>query len=240
MLNQLRNAGVDTDGVIIDHENPTGYANIYVSDTGENNIVVYPGANNTLDISQIKASMNLIKRAQYCVLQHEVPLDVVQYVIQVCSQEGIICVLNPAPWKQLPRFIFSMVDYLIPNETELKMISGISSSVDAAANQLIESGVPNLIVTLGAQGSKYFSKNESGQFPIIGTEVIDTTAAGDSFVGSFVVALTEGANLNKAIEFATCTASITVSRLGAFSSLPSRDEVDQKLRTCGFEKNNCC
>lgn len=236
LYRELEAAGINLEGVVIDKMQLTGTASIYVSDTGDNNIVVYPGANFAIDKEQIDRFRYIITEADYCVMQLEIPMDVIEYVAEICAEEGVCCILNPAPAKKLSEELIKKALFLIPNETELQILTGFNEKPEKLAQRLLAIGASNVIVTLGSIGSMLINDKDIDIFPCIKVEVADTTAAGDSYIGGFVVALSEGKTIAEAIKFATCVAGITVTRRGAYTSIPSRQEVNDRLRQIRDEK----
>lgn len=228
--NKLRSAltesGVNARGVEFDSEAPTGTAYIYVSDKGENNIVVNPGANGKVDIDQIKRYEQLFEGAEYCVIQMEIPIDTVEYVIALCKEKNIKVMLNPAPAHLLNDEAFKDLYMLLPNETELAILCEDNGNLEEMAENLHEAGIHNVIVTLGEKGCMLVNDDGVKHFPAPPFSPVDTTAAGDSFVAGITVGLSEGMDLEKAIRFASYAAGVTISKEGAQASLPDRKTVD--------------
>ncbi|MFJ7724675.1 ribokinase [Neobacillus sp. NPDC097160] len=227
LLNNLKQAGVDITG--IRQEGTTGMAFINVSKDGENNIVLVPGANHQVTRADIDASIELIKESEFIIMQLEIPLDVVEYVLAIAAEHQKEVILNPAPCQPLSDKMLRMVHTLIPNETELQQLTGMPTStmeeLVKAALLLKSSGVVRIIITMGDKGS--FLLNDELQVHIPATKVIpvDTTAAGDSYIASFAVGITKGMSDQEAAEFASKVSSIVVTREGAQPSLPTLEEV---------------
>lgn len=213
----------------------TGTAFINVSSKGDNNIVVYPGANNDVDIDQIERHRSLIENSKICVLQLEIPLDVVKYVIDICYEKGVKVVFNPAPATgDIPEDTISKSYILIPNETELFLLAGEGSPsmerLEEVVEKVYENGVKNLIVTLGSKGSMFYDGVSKKYFDSRKVKSVDSTAAGDSFVGALVTGIVEGKTIEESIEFATYVAALTVTKPGAQNSLPTRSEVEDFIK----------
>ena len=225
----LQTDRIDLTGVDIDGEQPSGIALITVDGTGENSIIVIPGANGTLTAEIVERHASIIRSAGTLLVQLEVPLDAVTRALEIAHASGVRTVLNPAPAAELPESIYPLVDLLIPNETELEYLTGIAATSDAslqqAANLLRNRGVKTVVVTLGRQGSIAFSEDKVIRQPIYDAPRIDTTAAGDSFIAGLCVSLGEGHTLSRSLQFATKVAALTVSKAGAQSSLPTRAAV---------------
>lgn len=227
LIKSLRSAGVDTASVM--HSlRPTGTALITVDQAGRNHIVVIAGANANLTPDDIERQLNVIELADVVVLQLEVPLETVAHTLELAKSLGKTTILNPAPARKLNAEILRHVDFLIPNEHELQAITGIQqldeTGIREAAKSFAEQGVGNLIVTLGDKGCVHSDGNSVTFYEAYRVKAADTTAAGDSFIGGFVAGYSEG-DVGQAIRFAMKTAAITVTRHGAQSSLPTRDEV---------------
>jgi len=210
----------------------TGVAVIYVNNQGDNCIVVIPSANNLCDEEYIRKHDNLLQEADYILLQMEIPVSSVHYAIKRAYELGKTILLNPAPAPDsIPDDILEKLDYITPNETELAKITGREcekvEQISQATETLLKKGVKNVIVTMGERGALLANKNGIEVFPAFHAEtVVDTTAAGDCFNAAFTVALAEGKSLRHALMFANAASSIVVSRQGAQSSIPSREEVN--------------
>lgn len=207
----------------------TGIAQIYLSQEGKNNIVVYSGANFELSIEDIQNFEHLFDDAEFCVMQFEIPMEVIEYCLKYCKAKGIKTILNPAPAvDNFNKDYLKYIDYLIPNETELELLTKESlndSNIDILAKKVLDMGCENLIVTLGDKGSKFYGNSESFEVKALKVEAVDTTAAGDSFIGGFVSALSTGNTIYEAMKFATQVSAIAVTRKGAINSMPSKKEL---------------
>ncbi|MDI3529497.1 MAG: ribokinase [Thermoanaerobacter sp.] len=236
----LKIDSIDVKGIEFDYEIPTGTAYINVSERGENNIVVYQGANKRLNIEQIEKHEDIFDEAKMCVIQLEIPVETVEFVVDLCYRKGIKVILNPAPACELPDTLLEKVYILTPNETELAFLSKSKietiADIEKASKYLLDKGVQNVITTIGEKGSYFINKDTEKLFDAIKVTAVDTTAAGDSFTGALAVALSEGKNIESAIEFATYVAALTVTKEGAQSSLPYRDEVEKFIKERGYNK----
>ena len=226
----LNRDGVDVRYIKTDMNTPTGIAMIMVNDEGDNSIVVVPGANFKLTPKDIDDSLEAIEEGEIVVAQLETPIDTVRYTLKKAKELGKYSILNPAPAARLDDELIGYIDLLIPNETELEVLSGkaIESELDiiSAAKILIDKGVKELIVTMGEKGSLYINGNESRIYPAYRVKPVDTTAAGDSFIGGIAVALWQGKTMEESIQFATKVGALTVTKEGAQSSLPTLKEVE--------------
>lgn len=227
----LATAGVDVSHVEETPDAPTGMAVIYVSEGGSNSIVVIPGANGLCDRAYIEANEELIAASDIVVLQLEIPYEAVFQAIRLAKKHGRLVVLNPAPAPDsLPEEVIASLDYFTPNETELARIAGMPvggvEEAIAAGKALVARGVGTVLATLGEAGALLVTAEEARVIPTLRVKAVDTTAAGDTFHGAFVTALGEGMEEAAAIAFGNKAAAISVTRKGAQTSIPSRQEVD--------------
>ncbi len=226
---------VDVTYVTTDKEAPSGMAIISVDKRGENSIVVAPGANSKLSIGMVEAARGVIEQVDYLLVQLEVPLDVVEYAVNIAFTAGAKVILNPAPAAKLSPALLSKLYLITPNKTEAEQLTGVKieskDDVVRAAHILRDMGVENVLITMGAEGSYLLSETIEHTAPIRRVEALDTTAAGDVFNGAMCVALSEGKDMVEAMHFATIASSISVSRIGAQSSIPTRKELDELMDT---------
>lgn len=215
--------------VFTEHGSPSGVALITVDAKGENCIVVAPGANDQLSRSDIDAVRSQIEAAEFLLLQLEIPMEVVEYAADVAHRAGTKVILNPAPAATLSRELISKLYLITPNRTECQLLTGRAindeKSAEAAAAALLAMGAQNVIVTLGSRGALVASE---GRYTLVAAQhvvAVDTTAAGDVFNGALCVALSEGRSLVEAATFATKASAISVTRMGAQSSIPYRIEI---------------
>ena len=226
----LQREGISTDYLLVDPKYSSGVALITVDKQGENTIVVASGANMALTEAEILQSQEAIAQAKLILLQLEIPLDTVELAVKIASESGKTIILNPAPAFPLTDSLLSRVTILTPNQTEAKILTGIEvdspSTARLAAQQLYKRGVANVIITLGKEGAYLFNEQVAQLIPSYTVEAVDTTAAGDTFNGALAVAISEGQEMVEAVKFANLTAAVSVTRLGAQSSLPRRQEVE--------------
>jgi ribokinase len=222
--------GIDAQYVVKDMELPSGVALITVDSTGENNIVVAPGANGNLQQEDIPKKIFESGKFGILLLQLEIPVETVEYSAFTAYKNGIKVILNPAPARLISDELLRNVWLATPNEIEAEALTGIpindSSSADQAASKLLEKGIKNVIITLGEAGVYVKSESFTGMIPGIKVHAIDTTAAGDVFNGALAVAIAEGKSIREAAEFANKAAAISVTRLGAQASAPYRNEIN--------------
>ncbi len=229
LIQGLQDDHIDTRFVRMDKKAHTGVAFIQVSDDGENSILVISGANWQLNKEDIVKAASTIANADLLMLQLETPLDVVEYAVETAVSHKVPILLNPAPARQLPQSLLANITYLIPNESETALLTGLPvtglDSVKTAVAQLKQTGVDNVIITLGSQGAYLFAKNEELHILAFPVEVVDTTAAGDAFNAGFGVAVAEKRPLAEAMRFATAAGALATTKLGAQPSLPTRKEL---------------
>ena len=230
-VEMFRKEDIETAYIGIADQQPSGVALINVDCNGENTIVVASGANNSLSIEDVDKAEAAINDAYIMVMQLEVPIETVTYAAKAAKKSGTMVVLNPAPAPsgKLSEQLLKSVDILIPNVTEAEILSGITIDSDESArraiNNIVDQGVKTVILTMGAKGALAFHEGEYIQIPAFKVEATDTTAAGDTFCGALCVALAEGQSLEAGIRFACKASSISVTRMGAQKSMPSRDEI---------------
>lgn len=228
-VHQLKAEGINVDFVAVDPEMPSGTALITVDSRGENTIVVAPGSNGTLSPGDVDRALTELDEAEFVLMQLEIPVPTVEYVIRIASEKQKKVLLNPAPATPLSDELLQKLFLITPNKTEAEILTGIKVSDEKSALQaamfLYCKGVEIVIVTLGAAGA-FLLKDGKGE--LIGAPkvtAVDTTAAGDTFNGALAVALSEGKDIREAVVFANQAASISVTRIGAQASIPYRHEI---------------
>lgn len=221
--------GIALDGVMETPASASGQAVILLTPDGQNRIVLAAGANALLRPEDMDAHAEEIAGAAMLVCQLETPLETVEAAIALAGARGVPVLLNPAPARALPAELFARIDYLVPNEPEAAALTGIAvrdvASATEAALALRQRGARNVVVTLGASGILIADERGCRHRPALPTMVVDTTAAGDSFVGGFATGLVEGLAIDDAAALGLRVARLCVSRAGAQASLPRRDEI---------------
>lgn len=221
--------GVDTLGILSDADSPSGIALITVDQFGENSIVVAPGANANLEPADVEQAFDMYPDGKILLIQLEIPMRTVEFAARYAQSKGIKVILNPAPANDLIPELFNLIDIITPNVNEAEVLSGVKitdiNSAQKAAESLHRQGVKHVIITLGKLGAALLEDGIFYHIPAPEVETVDTTAAGDVFNGALAVAVAEGRSLRDAASFACKAASIAVTRLGAQSSIPYRNEV---------------
>ncbi len=203
----------------------TGIASITIETTSaENRIVIVPGAN--MDLTKTDIDKIDFAQKDILLLQLETSMDATVYAMEKAKEKGLLVVLNPAPYHELPWEAFEYIDYFIPNEHELEQFTpDINGDYLTRAKYLVNQGIKHVIVTLGEKGSLYVDNEKHIEIQPHKVNAVDTTAAGDSYCGAFVKALADDKSVVEAMEFASKASSITVTRKGAIGSLPHLDEL---------------
>ncbi len=225
--------GLEPRGLLQAEDIPTGLALIELGPRGENRLIVFPGANSYLHPLDLRRDQGIWDRVRFLVIQLEIPLPTVREALQIAKKKGITTILNPAPAAQLSRKFYLLVDYLIPNKEEAEILTGRRLSnkedISQAALSLHKMGAKNIIITLGKKGLLFSNGKEEMWQKAFKVEAIDTTAAGDAFIGGFVSALSQGSFSEEALRYANAAGALATSKLGAQPSLPSRKEVKDFL-----------
>ena len=235
-LKTYAEAGVTPKLTVMDDQ-PTGAAFIFVNDkTGDNAIIVYPGAAGTITVDDVEAARETIEQSSVFVTQLEQPAVAAHRALEIARAAGVITIFNPAPAEAFPEAIYPLSDYIIPNETEAAALVGFPlDTVDdarRAGDVLLAKGVGAAVITLGGRGVLFHSAEQSVHVPAVAYgPVIDTTGAGDAFVGGFSAALSRGTPPLDAVRFGCATAGIAVTRRGTAPAMPSLAEVEALLKT---------
>ena len=221
--------GIDTRYLLSDEKLPSGVAMIIVDQRGENSIVVASGANANFFPSDLESALDEIANADILLMQLEIPMETISFVAEYAASKNTKVILDPAPANELSQELLNHIDIITPNQTEAEMLSGIKiSNIEVAkkASRIIyEKGVKNVIITMGNLGAVVCQDGEIHLIPAPQVEAVDTTAAGDVFNGALAVALSEGETLVNAVEFACMVAAVSVTKMGAQSSIPYRNEL---------------
>jgi len=232
-IKSLKSAGVNTEYIIKDDGDSTGVGFVTLEDNGKNRIIIIPGANMLLKPSDVTNHEELIKSSDIIILQLEVPLETVYKSIDIAYKYNKTIILNPAPSANINNEYLKKVSYFIPNEVEAKDFTDVDvidkESAEIAATKLIDLGCSNVLITMGDKGVYFKNNNEEYFVEAIKVNPVDTTAAGDAFVGAFAFGLVQELNHYDCIRLANASAALSVTRMGAQPSLPSLNEVKEFL-----------
>ena len=228
-LSSLQESGVDTTGISNSQKNSSGSASIWVNAQGQNSIVIYPGANGEVDEDFIIRHEKFFDDASWFLTQFEIPLKSILLALKYAKKHGLKTVMDPAPAKKINNDdIWGLVDYLLPNEIELKELTR-TENILKAIHILKSRGVKEVIVKLGKQGAAYENKDKLITFPATPVEQrIDTTGAGDCFIAGFLYGMIQQRDISQAIKIANLTASYSIQKKGAAISFPKKSEIDWK------------
>lgn len=232
LLNNLTLEKVDISGVISVAGLSTGVAFIIVDATSQNCIVVSPGANMDLSPKDLHRFIDYFSWAEVVVFQLESPMETVLEGVKIAKDKGTKVILNPAPARELPSEIWKMIDVFVPNEIEAAILTtGLGSDlrVEEASREFLSKGVKEVVISLGERGCFYSSKEESFFVPAFQVDAVDSTAAGDAFVGALAIGLASGWDSKRRLLFASASGALACTRKGAQSSLPFREEVENFL-----------
>ena len=232
LLHNLKSNNVDSQFVQRD-DSSTGTAIIVVDGNGQNSIVLSAGANGKVSSADVEHAS--FSNFSLLLLQLEIPTPTVFRAAQYARETGLRVILNPAPAKSLPDELIALADFLIPNETELSLLTGVEvkdiPSAEQAARALLQRGVKHVIVTLGSKGALIVDKDTSAGAHVetFKVNVVDTTAAGDAFIGGFANALLQGKSLEEAVQYGCACGALATTKFGAQPSLPTKEEVEKLL-----------
>jgi ribokinase len=233
-LENFKNLGIDTSQVKQIPGMSSGVAPIFVEPNGQNRILVVKGANDALKPADVDAAAETLKSADCIVLQFEIPVETVYYTMQFARKHGIRCILNPAPAQPVDLNALKGLDYFVPNESEAEAITGcpVKNVGDATkcAEKLLGSGIRRVIITLGANGSLLASGDDSEHMPPFSVQSLDSSGAGDAFIGSFAVFLAEGVSEKEAVRRANLYAALSTTGVGTQKSFYDRARFDIEWR----------
>lgn len=229
----LEDDEIDTSLIFEDEKNPTGMAMITVNENSDNSIIVISGSNMKINENEIEKSRERIKNSDILISQFETPEDMTIKAFNIAKENGKITILNPAPAKEIKKELLKVTDIIIPNETEAELLTGIKvndlDTAKLAGKKLLESGVKFAIITLGEKGAAIINNERAELVKAFKVNAVDTTAAGDSFIGGLSSKLNINdlnfENLIKAVTFGNKVSSIAVQREGAQPSIPTLEEV---------------
>jgi ribokinase len=240
-IENFKKLGIDTTHVRQVEGLSSGVAPIFVEPNGQNRILVVKGANDALKPADVDAAAETLKAADCIVLQFEIPLETVYYSIGFAHRHGIRCILNPAPGQPVDMRALADLDYFVPNESEAETITGMAvrnvEDAKKCAEKLLAGGIRRVIVTLGANGSLLAGRGVSEHLPPYAVKSIDSTGAGDAFIGSFAVFLAEGVSEPEAVRRANLYAGLSTTGIGTQKSFCDRGRFDEEWAARGFQEN---
>lgn len=229
-IEHYNNQGIDVSGILTDDVAPTGVAVILVNEQGENSIVVASGANALLSVEDLKNAEEALAETNWILTQLETPLITIEYLAAYARKYHKNLILNPAPAAVLPPVVYNGLFLITPNESETELLTGIAVNDEDSARQAStifkSKGVQNVIITMGSRGSFVDCENYNGMVESFKVKAIDTTAAGDIFNGALIVALSENQTWKEAVLFASKAAAVSVTKMGAQSSAPTKKEIE--------------
>ena len=231
MFDLLNQEEIDTSGVIELENQATGQAYIMIDNQGENSIMIHSGANNAFTTDHVKRYEPIIRESDFLIGQLESAVDSTIEAFEIARKAEVVTILNPAPaFEALPAALLKATDIIVPNETETEILTGIKitdeASMKQAAQRLHDLGIAVVIITVGSKGAFYHTEKNSGMVPAFKVNAVDTTAAGDTFIGSMSSVLKKDiSNLEAAIRYANKASSIAVQRFGAQPSIPYKNEI---------------
>lgn len=230
MLKDLQDNGIDVSGIRENDQVGTGSAAILLDENGQNSILVYGGANQQLSVEDVEAAKKQIVGADFVVAQFETPQAATLRAFQLAKENGVTTILNPAPAQKIDPAVLKLTDLIIPNETESSALTGIiitdETSMLMSAAKFAQMGVRNLIITVGAKGAFYCTQDGYNFIPAFKVDAVDTTAAGDTFIGALSSQLKpDMSNIEKALVYAQRASSLAVQKMGALPSIPTKDQI---------------
>lgn len=230
MLKDLQDNGIDVSGIRENDQVGTGSAAILLDENGQNSILVYGGANQQLSVEDVEAAKKQIVSADFVVAQFETPQAATLRAFQLAKENGVTTILNPAPAQKIDPAVLKLTDLIIPNETESSALTGIiitdETSMLMSAAKFAQMGVRNLIITVGAKGAFYCTQDGYNFIPAFKVDAVDTTAAGDTFIGALSSQLKQDmSNIEKALVYAQRASSLAVQKMGALPSIPTKDQI---------------
>jgi ribokinase len=234
LLDSLSSSGVDVSHVVRDEEHSSGLAIINVDPSGQNWIIIVPGANGANGPREVEMVQEAMEGASALLMQFEIPMEVSLEAARLARARSVPVILDPAPARPIPTEFYSYIDYLTPNETEAAAIVGFpiedAPSAERAAQELLGRGIGCVVIKMGSQGAFYATQDGSEFLPAFQVEPVDTVAAGDAFNAGLAVALADGKGLRDAVRWGMAAGAIAVTRPGAQQAMPTRHEVEGFLR----------
>jgi ribokinase len=237
LKNSLLSHGINTDYLTADPDTNSGACSINLDNQGQNTLLYVPGANEKIRREDIDDAADAIRTADIFITQNEINLDMLEYGLETAKHFGITTLLNPAPALPLSDRVFALADYIVPNETETEGYCGFLPADDAAlkraAKWFFGRGIKNVVITLGEQGAYYAGPSGSEYAAAYKVNAVDTTAAGDAFIGGFSYIVGQGGAITEAMRFGNACGALAASENGAQASLPQLDQVKEMMKLRG-------
>lgn len=231
----LTEKGISPKSIFLDKKVPTGMAFIELDPKGENRIVVSQGSNSLLSTGDLRRCSSLFRKSKVFVTQLEIPFETVAMGLKMAKRSGALTLLNPSPSRPLSLEILSLTDFLVPNELEAQTLTGLKMRKDQDLSKigakLLKMGVKNVVITLGPKGLFFKNHKEEIWMKAFKVKVVDTTAAGDAFLGGLACGLAEGKPIREALRIANAAGALATTKLGAQPSLPYKKEVETFFKT---------
>lgn len=235
LVQNLKDAGVNTTYIQKMANETSGIAMITVDEHGENSIIVAQAANNHVTPVYLDDHLHVIGQAKAVLIQLEIPIESVEKSIEIAHRNEVPVFLDPAPAQVLPDHLLAQVDYILPNEKELEQLTDVKvinrKSAMEASQILLDKGVETVIAKLGGDGLIICQKDQAEWIPGIKVDVADTTGAGDAFAGAFITSLVAGKDLKSSAEYANVVGALTVTKKGAQSAMPNKEEVESFIKS---------
>ncbi|TDG35353.1 ribokinase [Pedobacter changchengzhani] len=234
----LLNEGISIDNLIALENESSGCGFVTLLTSGENTILIDPGANLKLDVAKVEAVKDAIIKSKILMAQLEIPINSVTYAFEIAKKNNLLTILNPAPAQKLPLALLKNIDILTPNETEAKIILGLDPDADIAidllAEKLLNTGVKTIILTRGKHGALIISNNDNKTIAAPKIDAVDSTGAGDCFNGNLVAALLQGKTVEEAVNIAVLAGAYCAQYLGVFDGLPSQKQLIEFKETVQY------
>ncbi|WP_172187195.1 ribokinase [Lentilactobacillus kribbianus] len=235
MIKCMKNNNINADNINVVEDQGTGSAVILLDGNGQNSIMVYGGANQSIGSEVIEQAHSLIANADFIIAQFETPQERTLEAFKIAKENGVKTILNPAPAATIIPELLNYTDLIVPNETESGSLTGIEvtdvASMDANAAKFAEMGAKNIIITVGDKGAYYSANGTHGFVPAFKVDAVDTTAAGDTFIGALSSQLNQDfGNIEDALIYAQKASSITVQSMGALPSIPTAEKINETYK----------
>ena len=233
IITELKNSKVDVSLISRNNRVSTGVALITVNETGENNIIIIPGANGEVGKNELMILESTLEKVDILLLQLEIPIDIVLQAAILGKEKKVTVILDPAPAQKFPEELFRLVDVFTPNEIETASLVGFNidswDKASKAAHIFLQKGVRQSVIKMGNKGTLLTNQKFEQIYPSVPVEAIDTVGAGDAFNGALAVALNEGKTINEAVQWGNAAGAFAVTRKGAQTAMPSRSELTVML-----------